>query len=417
MSQLFRKKALKRLASPEQLDQLLQVTTPKSWLALISIFLIFIYLMGWSILGRIPTKIACQGILTKGNDITQIMSEEKGQIAKIHVNENEYIEKGTLLMVIEQTDLEEALQNAKMNLYQAQQELNKYQVFVKDISTVKKQYYASKQTWLENLIVQLKQEASQLENLLRNKELLYKKSLITKDNLLETKNDYNELLIKIVTNENDLKKILTETITFKQETDMREQELNYKIQEAKLKLEFLNKKQTKTTQIISPISGRIIEIEVDNGQQINARTPLISIEPSSSEHVLDAILLIPARSGKEVLPGMKVEISPDPIKKEEYGFIWGRIQHVSIYPTSRESLMRTLKNEAIVEDFTKNGPILKARAKLACDPNSLNGYKWSSKRGGKKHLYSGTLCTAQIITQYQRPINLVIPFIKKVVGL
>ncbi len=34
---IFRKAALERLSSPEQLDQLMQVTTPKGWLALIAL--------------------------------------------------------------------------------------------------------------------------------------------------------------------------------------------------------------------------------------------------------------------------------------------------------------------------------------------------------------------------------------------
>ncbi|MCP3871222.1 MAG: NHLP bacteriocin system secretion protein, partial [Gammaproteobacteria bacterium] len=52
---MFRKKALKKLSSPEQLDELLKVTTPHGWLALLALCAIVITIVLWGIFGRIPT--------------------------------------------------------------------------------------------------------------------------------------------------------------------------------------------------------------------------------------------------------------------------------------------------------------------------------------------------------------------------
>lgn len=63
MSEIYRKVALERLSSPEELDSLMQVTTPKGWLALLSLGLLILVALLWGIFGRIPTKVFGQGII------------------------------------------------------------------------------------------------------------------------------------------------------------------------------------------------------------------------------------------------------------------------------------------------------------------------------------------------------------------
>ena len=60
---LFREAALERLSSPEQLDQQLQVTSPKGWIALVAMWVLLAAVIAWSVLGRVYTKEEGQGIL------------------------------------------------------------------------------------------------------------------------------------------------------------------------------------------------------------------------------------------------------------------------------------------------------------------------------------------------------------------
>jgi hypothetical protein len=63
MSEIYRKAALERLSSPEELDSLMQVTTPKGWLALLSLGGLMLIALSWGISGRIPTKVLGQGMI------------------------------------------------------------------------------------------------------------------------------------------------------------------------------------------------------------------------------------------------------------------------------------------------------------------------------------------------------------------
>ncbi len=47
---VFRKVSLERLSSPEQLDQLLRVTSPKSWISFIGVASIIVIAILWGIL-------------------------------------------------------------------------------------------------------------------------------------------------------------------------------------------------------------------------------------------------------------------------------------------------------------------------------------------------------------------------------
>ena len=49
--------------------------------------------------------------------------------------------------------------------------------------------------------------------------------------------------------------------------------------------------------------------------------------------------------------------------------------------------------------------------------NTISGYKWSSKNGPPFYIESNTPASIQITVQKQRPIFLVIPFLKKLFGL
>lgn len=63
MGDIYRKAALERLSSPEELDSLMQVTTPKGWLALLSLGGLIIVALLWGVFGRVPTKISGQGMI------------------------------------------------------------------------------------------------------------------------------------------------------------------------------------------------------------------------------------------------------------------------------------------------------------------------------------------------------------------
>ena len=70
-NQLFRKSAIEKLASPERLDVLMQVTSPVGWVAIGTVAFILACAIVWSVVGSIPTRIDGQGILLRGGEASR----------------------------------------------------------------------------------------------------------------------------------------------------------------------------------------------------------------------------------------------------------------------------------------------------------------------------------------------------------
>ena len=53
MSDIFRKKSLERVSSPEQLNDYIRVTTPSVWLILLALIVLLAGMLVWSIFGTV----------------------------------------------------------------------------------------------------------------------------------------------------------------------------------------------------------------------------------------------------------------------------------------------------------------------------------------------------------------------------
>lgn len=100
---LFRKSALQRMLSPEQLDQLIQISKPRDWIALIGICIILVVMILWSVWGSITIELPGNGILIKPGGYRIIQSPVEGQITKITAFQpGDYIQAGQVIAEVSQ---------------------------------------------------------------------------------------------------------------------------------------------------------------------------------------------------------------------------------------------------------------------------------------------------------------------------
>ena len=100
MADIYRKAALERLSSPEQLDKIMTVSRPVSWLALLGVTIVITAAVLWSVFGTLPTTISVQGLV--GSD-----SESSGyQLVRCYAPYSSLgeIETGMRAVVYSQTD-------------------------------------------------------------------------------------------------------------------------------------------------------------------------------------------------------------------------------------------------------------------------------------------------------------------------
>ncbi len=57
--QIFRKKSLDRISSPDKLDEYLKISTPNLWLLLFAILALLLGVFVWASVGKLETTISC----------------------------------------------------------------------------------------------------------------------------------------------------------------------------------------------------------------------------------------------------------------------------------------------------------------------------------------------------------------------
>jgi pyruvate/2-oxoglutarate dehydrogenase complex dihydrolipoamide acyltransferase (E2) component len=100
----FRKAALERLSSPERLDELLEVTTPRSWLALAGLSLVLLVAVIWGLYGSVPTLIKGQGVLMRAGSLRTVESTVSGRVWEILVREGDEVVRDAVVAWVYPTE-------------------------------------------------------------------------------------------------------------------------------------------------------------------------------------------------------------------------------------------------------------------------------------------------------------------------
>ena len=280
MAQLiFRKVALERRSSPEQLDQLLQVTSPRGWVALTGLGIVIVATLLWGVFGSVSTTVEGQGILIRPEGVKSIESPQPGVVVNV---------------------------------------------------------------------------------LVRVGDVIYKDREVVRISAAAEADSPGEPFI------------------------------------------------------VSSHSGRVLEVLVRNGSAVDRGTPLLILEPVDDR--LQALIYVPSGAGQRIQSGMRADISPATIKWSEFGYLIGAVTEAPKFASSRTGMMRQLENEELVRALTTAGPCVQVIADLDTDPGTPSGYRWSSSKGPSLHLHHGTPCRARVTVREQRPISLVIPMVRDLLG-
>lgn len=97
MADIFRKKSLDKLSSPEQLDKMIIINSPMTWLALAGGLFIILAALIWGVLGRVPITENGSGILISDGTVNSVYAGTQGVITKAHVSSGDSVKAGDVL--------------------------------------------------------------------------------------------------------------------------------------------------------------------------------------------------------------------------------------------------------------------------------------------------------------------------------
>jgi len=205
------------------------------------------------------------------------------------------------------------------------------------------------------------------------------------------------------------------------EQNVRKEALNrqLRINDVKRTIAGLEERLERTGHVVSPFGGRVAEVRVSRRYtEIKTGTPILLLVPNGEQEDLMAMVYVPAAEGKRVAAGMRVEVCPSTVRREEHGYLVGEVVSVAELPTTEQAMQAHLSDAGLVQAFVKTSGIpLEVQVRLRPDANTASGYQWSSGQGPPTHLSRGTLCTASFVVKEQRPISLALPLLKEKLGL
>lgn len=119
MANIYRKAALDKLSSPEQLDKAIKIIPPSFWIAVIGGVVILAVLLAWSIVGRLPVKVTADGMYMGSGGLQSVVAEADGIVQDVFVREGDEVERGQILAQLDAGDYDEqisALDERKANV-------------------------------------------------------------------------------------------------------------------------------------------------------------------------------------------------------------------------------------------------------------------------------------------------------------
>lgn len=92
-NQIFRKKSLDRINSPEQLTEYIKVSNPAVWMLLIAVVILLVGVCVWGVMGRLDTKLSVCAI-SDGEHVVCYVSENDIEAVQsgmlVEINGTEY---------------------------------------------------------------------------------------------------------------------------------------------------------------------------------------------------------------------------------------------------------------------------------------------------------------------------------------
>ncbi len=473
-SKIFRKKALERSSSPERLDQAMKTIRLQNWLPLTALGSLIVAGVTWSIVGRIPITVAGQGVLVYPGRVTSVQSAAAGQVVAINVKVGDVIKKGQILATINQTELQNQLQqqrtkltqldaqNQGANLLQSsrqQQELRTLEqqrlslenrlVQTQNLTPVLKGTGLLALEQQKQSLLQSRREAQSISPIQKSIYERLKKvqaeGAVSEEMVLQKQQDYRQNLLKISEVDaqlrdlevkrvetqkayrdnlgqiNELNSQLQELKT--REKAQREQDnqsmknRENEIQEVKRNISQLEVQFNQNGQIVSQYNGRVLEISAGDGQIVTAGAPIITVQASEGSGKLVGLTFFPVAEGKKIRKGMKVQITPTTVERERFGGIISKITDVSAFPISKEGALNIIGNSDVVQSLVSTGPQIQVSAELTPDKSTFSGYKWSSSKGPQLQVSSGTTTTVRVTIEERAPITFVFPILKSATGV
>ncbi|MFL9449657.1 NHLP bacteriocin system secretion protein [Tolypothrix bouteillei VB521301_2] len=190
------------------------------------------------------------------------------------------------------------------------------------------------------------------------------------------------------------------------------------IQEVRRKISSLKLQLNQSSQIVSKFDGRVLSVGTLPGQVVSSGTRIATIEVEDPNTKLSSLVYFADKDGKQIKPGMTVQVTPSVVKRDRFGGIIGVVTNVSPFPVTTQDIIAQVGNEDLARSLANsNAARVQVQIQLEKDPSTISGYKWSSSKGPELQISSGTTAEVRVKIGEVAPISYVIPLFRSLTGI
>jgi HlyD family secretion protein len=431
----------------DQLDRLVRVTTVHGWVYLATLFSVCGAAVAFAVLYRVPTKVNGEGILLIDRDaLARVRARATGRLISLRVKLGDVVAPGETIGEISQNELHDAIHEAELKLKDAEQQDLEFTRHEEQERETQKESIDRVRRAIRELQATTRVKLTLAESIaigddrLRARKYLGNVELLeSREKLFQIKDDLNKGTSRLA----ELDLDWTKGENARRHAAL---ERTVKVQQLKTRLELDRAKLVRTSQIVSQVHGHVVQIMGAIGELVPEGSAVVLLDCPKTEQASDgdasnyeSIVFVPAGEGKKIDLGDRVEVTPATIKREEHGFIWGRVVGVWEMPATKQAMEAALEHPDLADAFVKRyapSGLLRVHVKLkegralasdassktsvyraaGADSKEGNRFRWSSPSGAEQPLKTGTMCQAAIVVDERRLIQLILPWLKKVAG-
>lgn len=462
-------------SSPERLDQLMHVVKPKDWIPAATVGGLTVLALVWSAVARIPITVIGKGVLISPQQTVELQSAIAGQLETLAVKDGQCVKKGEMLAAIEPIELAEQLkqQRAKRqqlvvqaantdSLQQQRTQLEAEAIKASRVSLLQRLEDSKtlSPTLRDQTLLTIEQQRRSLEQRFKDsqamiptlkdrwqrRQQLAAEGALEQESLITAEREYRQELQNIEelrvslqqleVNGTEVKQRYLQSLNTISDTKTQLEELETRskrqeienlqasnvrkndIAEVDRAIGQLQKQISERSLIRSPQNGCILEMSVVQGQVVNSGTRLGTLRiQGESTPKLVGITYFDVKDGKQIKPGMKVQITPDTVKRERFGGIVGTVKTVSPYPVSSTRAASTIGNPELADQLTDKTAKVEVIAELIPELGNVSGFKWSSSKGPNTQITPGTPVNTRVTVEERTPITFLLPFLREWSGV
>lgn len=373
-------------------------------------------LLAWSVFGSLPSEVTGTGMLVRGNRMIAVEAKLGGTVTAANAKVNDNVSPAQVIMSLDTSQ-------QTIQLLGAERQLNAGIPLAKNSETAGKAAESTAlaavqlaESRLQEQGPALRRRQAELRSMMVEANNLYRSRLISVNDLASVAQNLAQVNSQLSGLQDALN---AQQIAYKQ---IRQQNAGNLFQMAQQNIGTvasaagIRETIVQAAKIKSPVTGQLISIGKQVGDYVNPGDVMFTVMPSQGR--LRAIVLVSSNNIKRIAVGDSVLISPAESPATRFGYIKGTVSGVGNAPATQAEMLRAFGTTETAQTFTnsfsqQSGVDLPYFVLVEIEQDSKGLPVWTLGRQPPWGFRPGGVANVRIITNTVRPIQLLIPTLRK----